>query len=104
MKFSGPGPELINGRLAMVGALVGLFSELTTGKSLLAQFGSSPLQILLLVGALSYATLAPILRGSNLSEAFGPLTPEAEKLNGRVAMLAVAVLLAIEISKGSALL
>lgn len=88
----------------MLGVLGALNSELTTGKSVLAQLGSAPLPVVALVAVLSAATLAPIVRGAKLSEAFGPLTPQAEMTNGRVAMLAVAALLAAEISKGAALL
>ncbi|GLC35541.1 hypothetical protein PLESTB_000196500 [Pleodorina starrii] len=104
MRFAGPAPELINGRLAMLGVVGALGSELVTGKSVLAQFAAAPLPVLALVGALSAATLAPIVRGANLKEAFGPLTPQAEKVNGRVAMLALAALLAIEVSRGGAAL
>ncbi|EFJ49810.1 hypothetical protein VOLCADRAFT_104260 [Volvox carteri f. nagariensis] len=104
MTFMGPAPELINARLAMLGVVGAVGAEVTTGKSVLAQFAGTPLPVLALVLALSGATLAPIVRGANLKEAFGPLTPQAELVNGRLAMLALAALLALEVSKGSALL
>jgi hypothetical protein len=88
----------------MLGVVGALGSELVTGKSVLSQFGGEVLPVLMLVAAISGATLAPIVRGAKLTEAFGPLTPQAEKVNGRVAMLALAALLYIEVSQGSALL
>lgn len=52
---------------------------------------------------IAYGSILPIAYGSRLDEAFGPLTPEAEKKNGRLAMIGMASLIAIEWLKGSAL-
>lgn len=38
----------------------------------------------------------PILRNVKDDEAFGPFTPEAELKNGRIAMVAMAVILVLE--------
>lgn len=41
--------------------------------------------------------------GADPTQAFGPLTQKAEMANGRAAMLGIAGLLIIELTKGSAL-
>ncbi|PNH01816.1 Carotene biosynthesis-related protein CBR, chloroplastic [Tetrabaena socialis] len=103
MSFAGPAPELINGRLAMLGVVSALGAEFATGESVLTQFADAPLPILAVAAALIFASLTPMLKGANLTEAFGPLTPSVEITNGRAAMLGLAALLAIEAIKGASL-
>merc|ERR1719331_2087803 len=101
MAFSAA-PEIINGRLAMLGFVATFFAELASGKSTGEQFASHPIGILFHWALFAVASLIPIVLGSK-KEAFGPLTPEVELLNGRAAMIGFALLIVIEGLKGSAL-
>lgn len=103
MAFGGPAPERINGRLAMIGFLGGFVAEIFTGKSIGEQFMHYPGPVLLSGMFIAYGSILPIVYGSNMSEAFGPLTPEVEKWNGRYAMAGLSALMLIESLKGSAL-
>lgn len=49
------------------------------------------------------ASFAPVLRGASADEAFGPLTPRAERFNSEAALLGFAALLILEAAKGSSL-
>ncbi|GAX74356.1 hypothetical protein CEUSTIGMA_g1805.t1 [Chlamydomonas eustigma] len=100
MKFNGPAPELINGRLAMVGLLAAAQREMECGELALSQLQHISLGTcaLLLVGVV-YASLVPITKGVK-QEAFGPFSPRAETTNGRAAMLGFAVLCALESAAG----
>ncbi|KAL6755301.1 hypothetical protein V8C86DRAFT_1830371 [Haematococcus lacustris] len=101
--FAGPLPETVNGRLAMLGFVAAVGAELSSGQPVLAQLASAPGAVIGTMVAFVVASLTPILKGANLSEAFGPLTPSAEKLNGRAAMIGLVALLAIEASQGKSL-
>lgn len=70
LKFNGPAPELINGRLAMMGILMGGWQEAHTGLTLAQQAAELPLSELLLLAGWVYASLVPILKGAKM-EAFG---------------------------------
>jgi len=102
--FSGPLPETANGRLAMLGFVAALGAEVASGKTTLAQFGDAPAAIIATAVIFSLASLAPVLKGANPNEAFGPLTPAAEKLNGRAAMIGLAAMLVIELTQGKPLI
>jgi hypothetical protein len=102
MAFSGPAPELINGRLAMLAFIAAFGGELGSGQTVWSQFASDPAIIIMTISMFSVATLIPLLVSTE-REAFGPFTAEAETLNGRAAMIGFAALLAIEMFKGSAL-
>lgn len=67
----------------MLGVLAAVGAEVASGESVFTQFNEATVPVVVLVVALSVASLAPVLRGANLAEAFGPLTPQAEKINGR---------------------
>ncbi|KAI8464155.1 MAG: hypothetical protein J3K34DRAFT_441388 [Monoraphidium minutum] len=96
---------LINGRLAMMGVSAGLAGELLTHRPAAAQLLSAPPAVLALMGLLSVASLVPLLRGAQEGdEVFGPFTPAAEMLNGKVAIVGLLALLAIEAAKGGPLL
>jgi len=103
MSFAGPGPETINGRLAMLGLFAAIGAELSTGESIFTQFENATPVVLATMALFSLASLVPILKGSSQEEAFGPFTPKAERLNGQAAMLGLAALILIELIKGSAL-
>lgn len=70
MKFNGPAPELINGRLAMIGILAAANNEIQTGQTVLQQaLTASPwVYVMLLVWI--YASLVPITKGAR-HEPFG---------------------------------
>ncbi|KAK9868895.1 hypothetical protein WJX84_007933 [Apatococcus fuscideae] len=95
MKFKGPAPEAINGRLAMAGIVWGAVSEAKTGLPIADLFRNSTPQILVFAALITYASLIPILKGAR-SEAFGIFSPRAETTNGRAAMLGFGILLLLE--------
>lgn len=76
MAFGGAAPERANGRLAMLGFVAALGAELATGESVLTQVSEATGPILATFAVFMVATLVPLLKGANLKEAFGPLTPE----------------------------
>ncbi|KAG2501603.1 hypothetical protein HYH03_000108 [Edaphochlamys debaryana] len=69
--------------------------EASSSSTFAQQAAALPLAELLGLGLLVYASLVPIMKGAKM-EAFGMFTPRAEITNGRAAMLALAVLLALE--------
>jgi hypothetical protein len=99
MAFSAA-PELINGRLAMLGLVAAAGAELATGKTVVEMFKCEPVLIGAAVALFSWASLVPLLlRGEAAKKeyaAWGPFTASAEMLNGRAAMIGIASLLAIE--------
>mmetsp|Transcript_29325 Transcript_29325/g.82718 ORF Transcript_29325/g.82718 Transcript_29325/m.82718 type:complete len:206 (+) Transcript_29325:257-874(+) len=99
MKFSGPAPEIVNGRLAMVGFLAAAMNEVTTGDTVEKQILEAPVTVGVFVLVVVYASLVPIMKGVK-NEAFGFMSPRAETTNGRAAMLAFAVMVALELRTG----
>merc|ERR1712003_19498 len=95
MAFSGPGPETINGRLAMLGFIA------ASGETVFQQIGDAEPSILFAFIMFAAASLIPTLKGVK-KEKFAFFSPEAEMLNGRAAMIGFALLLAIEAKSGSA--
>ena len=74
MKFNGPAPEIINGRLAMVGFLAAAYNEITTGDTVVKQIADAPIGVGVFVLATVYATLVPVMKGVK-NEAFGEDPP-----------------------------
>lgn len=70
---------------------------------MLQQVAQEPTLIFLTFVLFSAASLIPLMSGSATDEKFGPLTPAAEKLNGRAAMIGFAAMLVIEAVRGQAL-
>lgn len=70
MKFGGPAPEIINGRLAMVGFIATAINELQHRGTIEQQLLDSPVPVGIFVLATVYATLVPIMKGVK-NEAFG---------------------------------
>ena len=101
LAFTGPGPELVNARLARLGLLFAARAEAETGRGAAALLLSPPAWALGVAALFALATLAPILKGVR-HEAFGPFTPRAEYWNGRAAMVGWASLLALEATQGGA--
>lgn len=82
--FSGPGPERINGRLAMIGFVAALAVELYKGTDLLSQISDGGAQWFLGTSILlSIASLVPLFRGeSPESKTEGLMNSNAELWNG----------------------
>lgn len=64
MNFDGPAPELINGRLAMLGFTAAMAAELTSQETAFSQFLRAPGTILAVSGLIIVASLIPIVRGT----------------------------------------
>ncbi|MQM23702.1 hypothetical protein Taro_056769 [Colocasia esculenta] len=106
LAFSGPAPERINGRLAMVGFVAALGVELAGGDGLAAQLASGDglTWFLATASALSVASLVPLFKGVTAeSRSGGLMTSDAELWNGRFAMLGLFALAFTEFVKGGPL-
>jgi len=106
LAFSGPAPERINGRLAMVGFVSALAVEAARGDGLLAQVGNGAGLAWFAYTAvvLSAASLAPLLQGESAEDRSGGfMTADAELWNGRLAMLGLVALAATEYLTGTPL-
>eukprot|EP00199_Chlamydomonas_sp_CCMP681_P006250 CAMPEP_0119101254 /NCGR_PEP_ID=MMETSP1180-20130426/350_1 /TAXON_ID=3052 ORGANISM="Chlamydomonas cf sp, Strain CCMP681" /NCGR_SAMPLE_ID=MMETSP1180 /ASSEMBLY_ACC=CAM_ASM_000741 /LENGTH=190 /DNA_ID=CAMNT_0007085349 /DNA_START=49 /DNA_END=621 /DNA_ORIENTATION=+ len=101
MGFSGS-PEIINGRLAMLGFVAAIGAELSSGESVLRQISVEPTGIALVFVLFIAASLVPAFQRSKAS--LGPFTPGAELTNGRAAMIGFAAMLIIEAVRGVPLL
>ena len=104
LAFSGPAPERINGRLAMVGFVTALAVEAGRGDGLLSQLGSGTGQawFAYTVAVLSVASLVPLLQGESVEGRAGAvMNANAELWNGRLAMLGLVALAATEIITGA---
>ncbi|KAG6541416.1 hypothetical protein Mapa_017194 [Marchantia paleacea] len=100
--FSGPAPELINGRLAMLGFVGALAVELGTGTSFTDQLQNGGLGLGVFVAVLfTAASLIPMFQGvtaESKSKSFW--SSQAEKVNGRLAMVGLVALAITEFVNG----
>jgi len=104
LAFSGPAPERINGRLAMVGFVSALAVEATRGDGLLSQAGNGAglAWFAYTAAVLSAASLAPMLQGESAeSRSGGVMTADAELWNGRLAMIGLVALAVTEYLTGA---
>ncbi|KAM1745993.1 hypothetical protein ACFX11_012666 [Malus domestica] len=103
--FSGPVPERINGRLAMVGFVSAIATELYKGQDVFAQISNGGVSLFLGTSILlTVASLIPLFKGLSVeSESDGIMTPDAELINGRMAMLGLVALAFTEYVKGGTL-
>ncbi|GLJ41884.1 hypothetical protein SUGI_0867280 [Cryptomeria japonica] len=103
--FSGPAPETINGRLAMVGFVSAVAVELASGEDLVTQLTSGGLTWFVYSAVmLSVASLVPMFNGTSAeSKSQAIFSSSAEMLNGRLAMLGLAALAVTEYVKGGPL-
>ena len=86
MKFNGPAPERINGRLAMAMFAIAAQNEHLTGATFYQQLTHPDWKLVILALVLTYATMVPVLKGVR-DEDFFMFTVKAEKWNGRLGML-----------------
>eukprot|EP01018_Ginkgo_biloba_P032400 Gb_15861 [translate_table: standard] len=104
--FSGPAPETINGRLAMLGFVSAVAVEVASGRDLLSQLNTGGLSWF--VGSallLSFASLIPMFKGvSTESKSQAVMSSQAEMWNGRFAMLGLVALAFTEYLKGGPLI
>ncbi|KAK6278957.1 hypothetical protein POUND7_019224 [Theobroma cacao] len=105
LAFSGPAPERINGRLAMVGFVAALAMELSKGQDVFTQISDGGIPLFLGTSILvSLASLIPLFRGVTVeSKSGGFMTSDAELWNGRFAMLGLVALAFTEYVKGGTL-
>jgi len=107
MKISAPArvnvPFAVNGRLAQLGIVAGIGCEFFTHETIVQQFQAHTPFVLALSAVIAAASFAPVLRGAPADEAFGPLTPRAERFNSEAALIGFAALLIIEGAKGASL-
>jgi hypothetical protein len=99
--FNGSAPEIVNGRLAMLGFVAATGAEVYTGQPIIGQLAEQPIAVGIAFALFIAASLIPLLKRSKVEQA-GPFTPSAELLNGRAAMLGFAALLVTEKLTGAA--
>jgi len=96
----GSGPELMNGRLAMIAFVSATGAELATGKAVGEQIDISPIGVTTLIAGVIASTLITYCANKELT---APLLADVELINGRAAMVGFASLIAIEAVSGQAL-
>ncbi|KAI8011505.1 hypothetical protein LOK49_LG06G02962 [Camellia lanceoleosa] len=105
LAFSGPAPERINGRLAMIGFVAAMAVELSNGEDVFAQISNGGVPWF--VGTsivLTLASLVPLFKGVSVeSRSERIMSSDAELWNGRFAMLGLVALAFTEFVKGGAL-
>ncbi|KAI5079723.1 hypothetical protein GOP47_0005202 [Adiantum capillus-veneris] len=97
----GAAPETINGRMAMVGFLWALTAEKLTGLSVMEQlFNPATSGLLWFAAVVQLFTLASIIPFANGESTdarrWGPFNAQAERWNGRLAMIGFATLIVDE--------
>ncbi|KAG8100519.1 hypothetical protein GUJ93_ZPchr0013g33902 [Zizania palustris] len=102
--FSGPAPERINGRLAILGFMSSLDVEASSGGGILSQAGSGSGMAWFAATAVVFSTasLVPLLSGESAEARNGAfMSANAELWNGRFAMLGLVTLALTEYLTGA---
>ncbi|CAB4280433.1 unnamed protein product [Prunus armeniaca] len=107
LAFSGPAPERINGRIAMVGFVAALAVELSKGQDVFAQISNGRIPLLLgtsILIAICGLFGSSVEKGVSVeSKSKGVMTSDAELWNGRLAMLGLVALAFTGYVKGGTL-
>jgi hypothetical protein len=74
--FDGLGPEIINGRLAMLGFAIAAFFELAQGKDVFQQVKAYPLLTVATFTLFTIASWIPFMQGQSYNVKSGPFTPK----------------------------
>ncbi|GLC39968.1 hypothetical protein PLESTM_000974300 [Pleodorina starrii] len=85
MSFSGTAPEIVNGRLAMLGFVSAVAAEVASGEGVLRQWSEEPTGVALAFVLFIAGSLVTAFKPKR-DEKLGPFTPQAELINGRAAM------------------
>lgn len=101
-RFAGAIPEVANCRLAMLGVVLALSAEATTGKNVFQQISAAPIPIALTFFTFILATAVPVFRGLP-RRGNAIFSSDAEIINGRFAMIGFLGLVISTFYKGSAL-
>jgi len=105
-------PENLNGRSAMLGFVAGAAAEVVTGQSLVQQFSENPVAVTGAAGLVTLGSMMPVLTMTMTDKSLGldgsgetqQWTPEAEQLNGRLAMVGLAGMMGLEALTGGPLI
>ena len=103
MAFGGWAPETINGRVAQIAFVAGLGAELSTGESFTSQFSQHVGSIVFASGLITLASFMPNMQNAEDYKANpetlkpgAPWTIDAERANGRGAMVGLVSMLLLE--------
>eukprot|EP01025_Chloroclados_australasicus_P024548 TRINITY_DN24604_c0_g1_i3.p2 TRINITY_DN24604_c0_g1~~TRINITY_DN24604_c0_g1_i3.p2 ORF type:complete len:257 (-),score=20.62 TRINITY_DN24604_c0_g1_i3:370-1074(-) len=106
-------PEIINGRIAMVGFLTGVLAEIFGAGSMIYQFGKFPTPVLIFTILIPIGSITPIYKGiegdymDSLKDQYsvppGIFTEDNERLHARLAMIGVGVIFLVEMLSNNAL-
>ena len=104
MSFGGWAPETINGRVAQIAFVAGLGAELATGESFTSQFAHHVPSLVFASGLITLASFMPNMQNTDEYKANPatfksierPFTVEAERTNGRGAMVGLVAMFIVE--------